>query len=101
MSNQRRNWKKLRVGDRIRIVAIPQGDQRQYEESGDDFTVRVLRRLIRKKSAVRIGMIDDFSYPWLHYRFRNSRGKIEDHSLSVSDNESWRYAIRRHEDRRP
>lgn len=73
---QSRDWKKLKAGDSIRIVAVPEGDQWHYDTSGATFTIRVLRRLIQKKSVVRISHIDkETGYPWFSYRFETSAAK--------------------------
>lgn len=36
-------WRRLRVGDRVRIVSIPRGNAEPYRRTGDSFTLRVLR----------------------------------------------------------
>ena len=87
--SKRPNWKRLRVGDKVRIVSIPTGDQAQYERDKDPFTVRLFWRLIRKRSVITIFKIDEFGSPWFGYKFRNGRGTMEYHYLSIRDNESW------------
>ncbi len=84
------DWKKLRVGDRIRIIAVPAGDQAQYKETKRTFTVRVLWRLIAKRTIVTINRIDEYAHPWFDYTFKNHRGRLEYHSLTVCDDDSWR-----------
>ena len=84
-----RDWKSLRVGDRIRIVAIPEADQRNFNESGDNDTYPVLRRLAEKRCVRTISFIDSAGFPWIEYRYRNSQGKIEAHGVAICDNESW------------
>ena len=84
-----RDWKSLRVGDRIRIIAVPKGDQIHFKESGDNDTIRVLRRLAKKRCVRTIRFIDSSGVPWIEYRFRNSHGKIDEHGLAIWDNESW------------
>ena len=83
------DWRRLRVGDSIRIVAIPVGDETQFRETGNAFTVRVLRRLIRTGSVRTISRIDECGYPWFEYRIRTRAGRTEYHSLLISDDESW------------
>jgi len=84
------DWRELRVGDQVRIVSIPAADQRQFEETGDNFTVRVLRRLIKKRSVRTITKIDEYGQPWFEYRFRNRAGRTEYHTLAIMmGNESW------------
>lgn len=62
------DWRRLRVGDRVRIVAIPVGDAEQYRRTADGFTVRVLRRLIRTLSAHTIVRVDELGDPFFEYR---------------------------------
>ena len=94
-SSPPRDWKNLKIGDAIRVVAVPEGDQWHYDTSGSTFTIRVLWRLIKKKSVVRISHIDkETGYPWFAYRFRNGRGKMEHHTLTITENESWVHARR-------
>ncbi|HYG78440.1 MAG TPA: hypothetical protein VEK08_25790 [Planctomycetota bacterium] len=86
---QTQDWRKLVAGDLIRIVAIPVGDQRDLARTGDDSTVRVLSRLMSKRSTVKIARIDSYGYPWFNYRCRDKRGRMEYHSLIILDNDSW------------
>ena len=81
------NYRHLHVRDRVRIVSIPTFDQEAYERTEDDFTIRVLRRLIKKRAILTIRYILDGS-PWFKYRFKN-KGRMEYHSLCIMDNESW------------
>jgi len=85
------DWRRLRVGDRIRIVAVPRWDQEQYDQTGEDFTFRVLKRLADRKTVRVIARIDEYDHPWIDYRFRNKSGKMEYHTLTVCHNDSWVY----------
>ena len=88
MKDEIRDWRKLRVGDRVRIVSVHPVEQQRYEQGGGDFTVRVLRRLVKKRSIRTIAWIDDLGYPWFNYSFRH-RGKMEDHSMSLGEGDWW------------
>lgn len=93
------DWRRLRVGDRVRIVAIPVADEKQLRETGNAFTVRVLRRLIRTRSVRTITKIDEWGSPWFEYRMRGRGGRTEYHSLIISDDESWVPVGRRSDER--
>ena len=81
--------RRLRVGDRIRFVRMPVGDREQFEKTGDDFTVRVLQRLIDGAVVCTIARIDEYGLPWFDYAFVNDSGEDEDHALAVMDGDSW------------
>ena len=83
------DWRRLRVGDRVRIVAIPRADAEQYRRTGDAFTVRVLRRLIRTRSVRTISRIDENGCPWFEYRKRTRGARTHYHALMIFDDESW------------
>ena len=85
----------LKLGDRIRIIAIPTGDAAQAADAmrrGDplfQWTMRILQRLADRKDIVRIDAIDEYGQPWFSYQFRNKRGAWEHHTLVVMDADSW------------
>jgi len=85
----------LHVGDRIRIVACPKADVAQMAVAmrrgnpDAQFTVRILQRLADRRQVVCIDQIDEYGKPWFSYRFRNKRGRQEEHSLAVMDEASW------------
>jgi len=83
------DWRRLRVGDKIRIVAVRPYIQEEYGRTGDDFTFRVLKRLADRQTIRVIARIDEFGQPWFDYRFRNDAGEMEDHALAVCDDDSW------------
>ena len=84
-----RDWKTLRVGDRIRIIAVPLTDQKHFDDSGDNETYQVLRQLVDTRSVCTIEFIDSTGYPWITCHFRNPCGELEEHGLAIWDNESW------------
>ena len=82
-------YKKLRVGDRIRFSRMPALDREQFERTGDDSTVRVLRRLIDGAVVCTVSKIDEHGSPWFDHDFVNDAGEEEYHSLVVMDDDSW------------
>jgi hypothetical protein len=85
-------YKALKVGDKIRFVRLPTLDREQYEHTGDDFTVRVIQKLISEAVVCSIGRIDEYGYPWFDYEMVAEDGETEHHSLAVMDDESWELA---------
>ncbi len=76
-------WRTLRVGDRIRFVEYP----REFLQPGYCIfpeTIRVYRKLLKRKSPLRAYEIDEYSSPWIRCRFVGRNGKLEWHFLSVN-----------------
>ena len=84
------DWRKLRVGDRIRFVSMPTDiSQPGYVVHRD--TLRVFQRLIERRRPVRVAFLDqwgDGKAPWIRCRFRRKDGRIEYHSLMI-DHDGW------------
>ena len=77
----------LKVGDRIRIIAIPGDGVPGYYMHRD--TRRVFKKLIARKRSVRIDRIE-WDMPWYTCRFRTKNGKWETHFLGVApDDNNW------------
>jgi len=80
------NWRKLRIGDRIRIVRMPSGvDEPGYTFHPD--TRRLYKMLIARRRSARIfrwkgGM------PWIRCRFQRKDDRWEYHWLALT-NDSW------------
>jgi len=80
-------WRKLKVGDRIRMVKMPSGvDAPGYTFHAD--TRRLYKRLIARRRSVRVFEIDKWGLPWISCRFRMTNGRWEFHILAVND-DSW------------
>ena len=77
-------WQKLRVGDRIRLVAIPpEWDQLGYYVHAE--LLQIYHRLIARGRSLRIVELDDWGAPWVRFRFRKSSGGWEHHFLSITE----------------
>jgi hypothetical protein len=87
---------KLRVGDKIRLLTVPQLDieQRDRElQSGvahAAFTVNAIERIIVQCPVVTIDRIDEYS-PWFDVDLMDQNGRTEYHSLAIMDDDSWEY----------
>jgi hypothetical protein len=81
------DWQKLRVGDRVRFVAIPTEFSRPGYFVHRD-TLRVYRRLIERRRPVRVAYLDDWKLPWIRCQFRRKDGRIEYHSLAIN-HDGW------------
>ena len=77
----------LRVGDRIRIVAVPKGDLWALESGATylEETVRVLKWMVGKEYT--IAWIDDDGKPWVDVEYPDPEGA--EHSMAIMDSESW------------
>jgi hypothetical protein len=83
----REAWRDLRVGDLIRFVRLPSGE----DAPGYTFlpcTRRLYERLIARRRPSRVFKIDEWGLPWIHCRFRRRNGRWEYRWLAVND-DSW------------
>jgi len=81
-------WRKLRVGDRIRIVRMPSETSMDGYKLPRD-TRRLYKLLIARKKVLHIHEIDKrWKLPWVWCRLRQKNGRLEQHLLAVND-DSW------------
>ena len=76
-------WRRLKVGDRVRLVEMPP------EFFGEGYyvhrdTMRVYKMLVARGRSVRVFKIDAWESPWIRCGFRRSSGKMEWHDLSIN-----------------
>jgi len=72
----------LKVGDRVRITSLP--------ESYAADEAKIFQHLVMKQRTVRIYWIDRYGRPWYRIRFKESDGKLEDHSIPIlSSDTNW------------
>ena len=89
--------KTLRVGDRIRILRVPDADLRQREnEIAADaemagWTANSIERIIAQTPIVRICRIDEDEYAcvWYETSIIGPDGTEEEHTLIVYDDDTW------------
>jgi hypothetical protein len=81
------SWHDLRVGDRIRLVAMP-GDFARAGYLLFPCTRRVYERLIARRRPVRVCSIDSMGLPWIHCRLRKKDGRCEFHWLAFN-HDGW------------
>ena len=85
----------LMIGDRIRLLRVPQGDldqrERELREGKDDagYTADTIERIIAQDPVVTISSIDEYGLPWFQYQLTSPSGEIEYHSLAIMEDESW------------
>jgi hypothetical protein len=76
-------WKRLKIGDRVRLVHMPT-EFFQPEYFVHQSTLRAYRRVIARRRPQRIFQIDACGVPWIKFRFRMKNGKWEHHWLAVN-----------------
>jgi hypothetical protein len=86
--------RKLRVGDRIRIVSVPTEDLKQAKREKNEselagHTAQVIQEIVDSKKVVEIFQIDEFKQPWVIIKFKRKGGRIEMHSLAIMEDDSW------------
>jgi hypothetical protein len=91
------NHKELKVGDRIRLLCVPEADLRQRERELREgvempgWTADTIERIIASNPVVTISIIDEH-WPWFVVELQADDGTGEEHSLAVMDDESWEFA---------
>ena len=81
------NWRKLKIGDRIRIVRLPSAASMDgYFLHAD--TRRLYKRLIALKKRLTVYEIDGDGLPWIQCALRRKDGGLDHHFLAVND-DSW------------
>lgn len=85
---------KLRVGVRIRLLAVPECDlaqrQREIAENIEDagWTADTIERIIAADPVVTIDRIDEYGAPWFDVELEEPDG-THHHSLTILDDDSW------------
>jgi len=89
--------KTLKIGDRIRILGVPENDvdQRATEiASGTEmagWTADSIERIIAQTPVVQISEIDEYGCVWYETTIIGSDGTEESHSLIVYDDDTWEH----------
>jgi hypothetical protein len=92
-----KKWQELRAGDRVRLLLVPESDLRQREEEvrrGAEmagWTADTLERILAVDPVVTIDHVDEYGAPWFRYELLDSDGRVEHHSLTITDDESWEW----------
>ena len=88
----------LKVGDRIRLLRVPESDvltrQREIADRVEDAgrTADTIERILREDPVVVISEIDEHGNRWFEWTPRAPLFAGEVHSLTVIDDESWERA---------
>ncbi len=86
--------KLLKVGDRVRFVAIPtEWSQPGYTLPPCDRSF--LKKMIRRTWPPARSEIDEYGQPWISARIREKDGKLPFHSWAIFESTGWRLANRR------
>jgi len=89
--------RKLRIGDRIRILRVPDCDriqrEREMRDQVDDagWTANTIERIIAFAPVQMISAIDEYGHPWFECRIPGPTDALEEHSLTILDDDSWEY----------
>ncbi len=85
--------KKLKVGDRIRFVSLPDEWQDPAFTVHED-NIEFMKTMIRRRWPSRVCRIDEWGTPWIDARIRNE-GESVCHSWGISEETGWRLAHKR------
>jgi uncharacterized protein YqiB (DUF1249 family) len=77
-----KSWRDLRVGDKIRFLAIPQVPM--HEE-----TVKLYQRMIAESAVVEVCEIEEYGRPAIIYPYINEEGQEGEHWLALEEYDIW------------
>jgi hypothetical protein len=87
--------KTLAIGDRIRILRVPDADLRQREQelaTGSElagWTADTIERIIAQTPVVTIWQVDEDGCVWYEATIIGPRGTQEEHSLILYNDDTW------------
>ncbi len=85
----------LKVGDKIRILRVPNNDLRQREREIAanaelaGWTADTIERIIERHPIVTISRIDECGSVWYDVELVGSQVECEHHSLIIYDDDTW------------
>jgi hypothetical protein len=85
----------LNIGDRTRILRVPENDLRQRERELAEktemagWTADSIERIIEQSPIVTIARIDEYGCVWYDASIIGPEGTEEKHSLIVYDDDTW------------
>lgn len=83
MNTDPKLWKRLKIGDRVRLVHMPT-EFLQPGYSVHSSALRAYRRVIARGRPHRVFQIDAWGVPWIQLRFKMTDGKWEHYELAVN-----------------
>lgn len=87
--------KTLKIGDRIRLLRVPDSDLQQRERELAEktemagWTADSIERIIEQSPVVSISRIDEDGCVWYDAAIIGPDGQAEEHSLIVYDDDTW------------
>jgi hypothetical protein len=91
------NPKTLKIGDRIRILRVPENDLQQRERELAEkvemagWTADSIERIIQQTPVVSISRIDEDGCVWYAASIIGPNGQKEEHTLIVYDDDTWEH----------
>ncbi|MBN1589639.1 MAG: hypothetical protein JW888_09000 [Pirellulales bacterium] len=85
--------KKLKVGDRIKFVSLPDEWQDQEFTIHED-DVEFMKIMIARNWPSRVYEIDEYGKPWIYARVRSEDG-WEHHTWGICEKTGWRIVRKR------
>ena len=92
------NPKLLKIGDKIRLLCVPERDlavrERELRDGDENpgWTANTIERVIAQDPIVTIWLIDEYGRPWFECFPIGENGIKESHSICISDDASWEFA---------
>jgi hypothetical protein len=83
----------LKVGDRVRFIALPE-EWRRPEHTLAKEELAFMKTMLRRRSPSRVLEIDEYGVPWIAARIRR-RGRCEYRTWGIIESTGWRVVGRR------
>jgi hypothetical protein len=89
--------RKLKVGDRVRLVHLPREYVPRHRLHRD--TRGLYKYLLQRRRPVTVHEIDYMGLPWIRCQLRGRSGKMEHHFLLIGTETGWAKVKRRRKQR--
>jgi hypothetical protein len=70
-------WRRLRLGDRIRVVRFP-----EFTMHAD--TKQAYQYLVGRQRPVTVSNVDEDGMPWIRFRTRDEDGRVSHHGMLIN-----------------
>ena len=87
--------KTLKVGDKIRLLCVPEGDrlyraeQMSLDKKYRTDTADVIEKIIAEDPIVAVAFFDESGTPWYSREMKDEEGRTVWQSLAIYNDETW------------
>jgi len=85
--------KKLKVGDLVRFVSLPE-EWKNPEYVVQEESIEFMKIMVSRKWPSRVHEVDEWGFPWIAARVKE-KGRIVRHTWGILEKTGWRLVRRR------